>query len=152
MTLLDASGSGLFSRSSQITHVLGQFFKIIAGSAGILILAVWAFIAVIVRAVYVAVIHRSPLRGFYSWLRLSAYGIGLVLALMFMLVTSVLFSIAWFKLLFAAFLITVVVAFLARETFMFLIFKRFGKYLFYFATLREMHQVIVQNGNEETAP
>jgi hypothetical protein len=152
MTLLDISGTGLFSHSSQTNDVLPQVFKILAGSAGILILAFWSFLAIIIRSVYLAVLYRSPLRGFYAFLRLTAYGIGAALALVFILLASVFFSIAWYKILLIAVFITVITAFIARETFVFLIFKRFGKFLFYFATLREIGKVISTNDNEEKTP
>jgi hypothetical protein len=152
MALLDISGTGLFSHSGQATHVLTEVFKILAGSAGILILAFWSLIAIVIRSIYMAVLYRSPFKGFYTFLRLTAYGIGAVLALVFILLAAVFFSIAWYKILLIAAFITVITAFIARETFMFLIFKRVGKFLFYFATLREIGKVISNNGNEEKTP
>jgi hypothetical protein len=149
MTSIDISGTGLFSHTSQITHVFGAALKVVAGSVGIFILAFWLLIGIVIRSFYLAVTRRSVTRGAYSLLRSVAYGIGLILALFFVLFASVLFSIAWFKLLLVAVFITVVTAFIARETLIFLIIKRFGKYLFYFATLREIAQVISSHGNKE---
>jgi hypothetical protein len=78
-----------------------------------------------------------------------AYVIGISVALAFVMVSAMFFSVATIKLLFIAVLITFVVAFVVRETFLFLILKRFGKYVMYFTALRYIKENVYTNGQQQ---
>lgn len=141
MTLLDIAGSGMFSGSSQFSHVVGDILKLLGGSLLIAVLSITLFIGVIVRSVYAGIRQSSLLDGIGTLIRLAAYVIGLIIALLFVLVTTTLFSLPLVKVLLIAAIIVFAAAFITRETFLFLLIKRFGKYIFYLTTLHRAGKV-----------
>ncbi|MFI5140521.1 MAG: hypothetical protein ACHQIM_22065 [Sphingobacteriales bacterium] len=155
MTLLEIAGNGLFEHAPDFFRVVATTFKLIGGSFLILLLALLSFAGIIARSVYIGILHSSFIRGFRTLIRATAYAIGVSLAMIFLLVASTFFSISGFKLFAIAFVIAFVVSFIARETFMFLLLKRFGKYIFYLTTLHRAGKVAynyVKEENTKTNP
>ena len=152
MTLLDVAGSGLFSSSSSFLHVLGMAFKLVAGSLMILLVALFSFVAVIGYSIYKGYQTTSLLHGVRTLIQLGAYAIGMSIALLFALIAGLFFSITVAKLLFVAVLIAFAVAFVVRETFLFLILKRFGKYVMYFTVLQYAKEKVYDNAQQENQP
>ena len=136
MTLLDISGSGLYSHSAQFFHALGMAFKLVAGSFFILLAALFSLVGIIGYSLYKGYQTSSILGGARTLIHLAAYTIGISIALLFALVAGMFFSIATAKLLFVTLVIAFAVSFVVRETFLFLILKRFGKYVMYFTVLQ----------------
>ena len=149
MTLLDIGGAGF---SGEVFHVLGTALKLAAGSIGILALAFFAFIGVIFYSLYDGYQRQSVLEGARTLIHLTAYAIGASFALLFALVAGMFFSIAAAKLLFVTVLVGFAVSFVVRETFLFLVLKRFGKYLMYFTALRYVKETVYRNGQQENQP
>jgi len=149
MTLLDVAGQGLFSNSASFFHALGEVAKLAAGSFLILLMAFTSFIGAIVYALYRAYQTSSVLGAARTFVQLVAYVIGISLALTFVMVSVMFFSLAAVKLAFIAVLIAFTVAFVVRETFLFLILKRFGKYLMYFTALQYIKDSVYNNGQQQ---
>jgi|GEM_PF-3094493 hypothetical protein len=149
MTLLDVAGSGLFSNSAPLFHALGEVAKLAAGSFLILLLAFTSFVSATIYALYRAYQTSSVLGAARTFVQAVAYVIGISVALAFVMVSAMFFSVATIKLLFIAVLITFVVAFVVRETFLFLILKRFGKYVMYFTALRYIKENVYTNGQQQ---
>ncbi len=146
MTLLDISGSGL---SSEIFNVLGVIGKLAAGSIAIILLAVFSFIGIIIYSLSKGYQTSSVLGGARTFVHAVAYLIGISTALVFAMVATTFFSLAAFKLLFVSVLIAFTVSFVVRETFLFLILKRFGKYLMYFTALQYIQEKVYTNGQQQ---
>lgn len=152
MSLLDISSSGLFSHSGAVFHVLGALVKLVAGSFIILSLTVLSFIGVIIYALSKGYQSNSLTGGARTFVQGASYLIGAIVALMFVLVAGLFFTIAAFKLLFVAVLIAFTVAFVVRETFLFLVLKRFGKYVMYFTALQYIKDNVYNNGQQQQDP
>ncbi len=152
MTLLDISGSGLFSHSSQILHVLGMAVKFAAGSFFILLAALFSFIGIIIYSFYKGYQTSSILNGARTLIQFAAYAVGISMALVFALVAGMFFSIATAKLLFVALVIAFAVSFVVRETVLFLVLKRFGKYLMYFTVLQYAKEKVYNHAQQENQP
>jgi hypothetical protein len=150
--ILDISGSGLLQHASPVLHILGEAAKLIFGSFAILLFAIVSFVAVITRSVLKGVQTSSVLIAFRSLLRWVAYVIGISFALTFMLLVSTFFAVSFVKLLLISAVIALVVSFVAKETFWFLIFKRFGKYIFYLTTLHRASKVVYNYVKTEKDP
>ncbi len=141
MIPLDIAGTGLSIDTHTIFQVIGTTLKLIGGSFMIFILALLGFAAIVVRSFQQGIFHSSLMRGLQVLIRSTAYAIGAGVALMFMLLASTFFSVSFLNLFLVAILIAAVVGFVARQTFMFLIFKRFGKYILYLTTLHRAGKV-----------
>ena len=152
MTLLDVAGSGLFANSSSFVHVLGMAFKLAAGSFMILLSVLFTFIGINVYSIYRGYQKASLLHGVQTLIQLGAYAIGISIALTFALIAGLFFSITVAKILFVAVLIAFAVAFIVRETFLFLILKRFGKYVMYFTVLQYAKEKVYDNAQQEKQP
>jgi hypothetical protein len=152
MTLLDVGGAGLFSHSGTLLHVLGMAFKLIAGSFMILVSAFFSLIGIVVYSIYKGYQTSSVLQGARTLIRLVAYAIGASVALVFALVAGLFFSIATAKLLFVTVLIAFAVSFVVRETFLFIVLKRFGKYVMYFTALQLIKEKVYNHGEQENQP
>ncbi len=142
MTLLDIAGSGMFSGSSQFSHVVGDILKLLGGSFLIGVISIALLVGVIVRSVFTGIRQSSLIDGASMLIRSVAYVIGLSLALLFVLVATTLLSLSALKTVLIALGIVFVAAFIARETFLFLVFKKFGKYIFYLTTLHRTGKVV----------
>jgi hypothetical protein len=142
MTLLDIAGSGMFTNSGQFLHVLGDVLKLLGGSLVIGILSIVLLLGLIVRSVLRGIRQASLVDGLNTLIRSVAYVIGIDLALLFVLVATTLFSISALKTVLIAAGIVFVAAFIARETFLFFILKKFGKYIFYLTTLHRTGKVV----------
>ena len=149
MTLLDIGGAGF---SGEVFHVLATALKLVAGSIGILALAFFAFIGAVAYSFYDGYKRQSILEGARTLIHFTAYAIGASVALLFALVAGMFFSIAAAKLLFVTVLVGFAVSFVVRETFLFLVLKRFGKYLMYFTALRYVKETVYPNGQQENQP
>ena len=149
MSLLDIGSWGLFNHSAGFLHVLGTIFKLALGSAAILALTFVSFIGVIIYSIYSGFQKQSVLAGARTLIHTTAYAIGASVALLFALFTGMFFSIAAAKLLFVTLLVGFAVSFVVRETFLFLVLKRFGKYLMYFTALRYIKETVYRNGQQE---
>lgn len=152
MTLLDISGAGLFSHSATFFHVLGMAFKLMAGSFMVMLLALFSLIGAIVYAVYRGYQATSVLHGVRTLIRFAAYAVGASVALMFALITGLFFSLGVAKLLFVTLVIAFAVAFVVRETFLFLVLKRFGKYVMYFTALQYAKEKVYEHAQQENQP
>jgi hypothetical protein len=152
MTLLDISGAGLFNHSSELLHVLGAIAKLIVGSFMIVALAAISFIGITVYSLSRGYRTSSIMLSAKTFVHATAYLIGASMALAFVMVATMFFHLAVFKLLFIALLITFAVAFLIRETFLFLVLKRFGKYVMYFTALQYIKEKVYTNGQQENQP
>ena len=152
MTLLDVSGSGLFSNSAAFIHALGEVVKLAAGSFLILLLAFFSFIGIIIYSFYSGYKNMSILHGARTLIHGTAYAIGVSIALTFALVAGMFFSLAAAKLVFVTVLVAFIVAFVVRETFLFMLLKRFGKYLMYFTVLQRIKERVYTNGQQENQP
>lgn len=135
MVILDVAGWGLFSGAPQFMQVLGDILKVLGGSLLIGFLAIGLFIGAIIRAVFAGIREQSLLHAGSTLFRLTTYGIGITVALFFVLVATALFSVSLLKVALIGLALVFVVAFIARETFLFLLLQRFGKYIFYLTTL-----------------
>src|ERR1700719_2867506 len=102
MILLDIAGKGLFSHSGEIFSILGSVLKLVAGSFGIILLALFSFVGIIIASIFKAIEHSSLIHGFRYLIRTTAYAIGICLALVFILVTGIFFSIPFFQLILIA--------------------------------------------------
>ena len=152
MTLLDIGGSGLSMNSAGFLHVLGTVLKLAAGSVIILMMAFMSVIGSIIYSVYDGYQKQSILEGARTLIHFTAYAIGVSVALVFALVVGLLFSMTVAKLLFVAVLIAFTVGIIMRETFLFLVLKRFGKYLMYFTALQYIKETVYPNGEQENQP
>jgi len=148
MIPLDISGAGLFGQFPQFVHVVSEALKLVAGSFAIVLLTGILLVGAIVYSIYKAVQQSSVTLGLRLLLHYIAYVIGTFFALLFVLVAAVLFSISIVKALLIAGLIVLVSSFLVKEFILFYLFARFGKYLFYITSLRQIHQTIF-NGEEK---
>ena len=151
MSLLDVSGSGLFSHSGDFSHALGLAVKFLGGSFMILLAALFSFIGVIIYSIYSGFQASSVLHGAKTLIHFTAYAIGITVALVFALVLGMFFSLTA-KLLFVTLLIAFAVSFIVRETFLFLVLKRFGKYLMYFTALQYIKEKVYNDGEQENQP
>jgi len=149
MTLLDIAGSGLSGNSAPFFHVLAELAKLAAGSFLILLLAFSSFVGIAIYALYRAYQTSSVLGAARTFVQAVAYVIGICVALAFVMVSAMFFSVAAIKLLFIAALITFAVAFVVRETFLFLILKRFGKYVMYFTALQYIREKVYTDGQQQ---
>ncbi len=152
MSLLDVAGTGLFSHSADFFHALGMALKFLGGSFIILIAAVFSFIGVILYSIYSGIQTSSVLNGAKTLIHFTAYAIGITIALGVALVLGMFFSLTAGKLLFVTVLIAFAVSFIVRETFLFLVLKRFGKYLMYFTALQYIKEKVYNNGEQENHP
>jgi len=152
MTLLDISSTGFFSNSAGFFHALGEVAKLAAGSFMIVLFAFFSFIGVFIYSAYKGYQTMSLLEGARTLIHSVAYLIGVSISLVFALVAGMFFSLATAKLLFATVLIAFIVGFVVRETFLFLVLKRFGKYLMYFTALQQIKERIYTNGQQENQP
>ena len=152
MTLLDIGGSGFFSNSAGFFQVLGTVLKLAAGSVMILMMAFMSVIGCIIYSVYDGYQKQSVLEGARTLTHFTAYAIGVSVALTFALIVGMLFSMTVAKLLFVAVLIAFTVGIIVRETFLFLVLKRFGKYLMYFTALQYIKEKVYTNGEQENRP
>jgi len=152
MPLLDIAGSGLFHNSAGVLHALATILELAFGSAFILALTFFSFIGVIIYAVYRGYQTQSVLKGARTLIHAFGYAVGTSVALMFVLVAGLFFSIAVVKLLFITVLLGFAVSFVVRETFLFLVLKRFGKYLMYFTALQYLQEMVYPNGEQENQP
>ena len=152
MSLLDISNSGLFSHSADFFHALGMGVKFLGGSFMILLAAVFSFIGVIIYSIYSGFQASSVLHGAKTLIHFTAYAIGITVALVFALVLGMFFSLTAAKLLFVTLITAFAVSFIVRETFLFLVLKRFGKYLMYFTALQYIKEKVYNNGEQENQP
>ena len=152
MTLLDVSGSGLFAHSGQFFHLVGLALKLVVGSLMILLTALFSFVAIIAYSLYQGYQTSSILGAARTLIQLAAYAIGISFALLFALVAGMFFSLAIAKLLFVTVLIAFAVSFVVRETFLFLILKRFGKYVMYFTALQYAKEKVYDHAGQENQP
>jgi hypothetical protein len=150
MIILDISGSGLFSQSNQFFTILGDSLKFAGGGFLVLLLTVISLFAIVGRSVYKGIEDASLITGIRTLIRLAGYAIGISIALIFMLGATIFFSVSFLKVLLISIAIALTVSFIARETFMFLILKRFGKYIFYFTTLQRISKVIYEIPKDKT--
>jgi hypothetical protein len=148
MIPLDVSGAGLFGSSSQFLHIVAEALKLIAGSFAIVLFTGVSIIAAVVFAIYRAVQRSSVTLGVRLLLRLAGYVAGAFIALFFALIAATIFSISALKLLLIAAVILFITSFLVQEFILFFIFKRFGKYIFYVASIKQIHKTIF-NGEEK---
>jgi hypothetical protein len=146
MTFLEIAGSGLHA---DFYCIAGAALKLIGGSFIILLLALMSFAGIIARSVYVGITHTSVVRGVRTFIRSISYAFGLGLALFFLLIAATFFNLSNLVLFISAMVIVFVASFIARETFMFLILKRFGKYIFYLTTLHRAGKVAYSYVKEE---
>ena len=146
MTLLDISGSGL---TSEFFHLLGIVGKLAVGSLAILLLAVFSFVGIIIYSLARGYQTSSILGGARTFVHSVAYLIGISVALAFAMIATLFFSLAAFKLLFVSVLIAFIVAFVVRETFLFLVLKRFGKYVMYFTALQYIKEKVYTDGQQQ---
>ena len=152
MTLLDVSGTGLFSHSSEFFHVLGMGLKLVAGSFMIVLLAFTSLIGAVVYSFMRGYQTSSVLHGARTLIRMAAYAIGASIALVFALIAGLFFSLTVAKLLMVTVLIAFVVSFVVRETFLFLVLKRFGKYVMYFTVLQYAKEKVYDHAQQENQP
>lgn len=149
MTLLDVSGSGLFSNSCQFLHIIGEVLKLAAGSLSILLVTIISFIVIVICSFFIGIRNNSLTHGFWSFMRLTGYLVGIAVAMAFVLIAALFTGISLFKLLVIAITMALIVSFVVREAFLFFVFKRFGKYILYFATLRRISKIVIEYGEEK---
>ena len=146
MTLLDISGAGL---SSGFFHVLGFIGKLAVGGMAIVLLAAFSFVAVTIYSLTKGYQTQSIMGGARTFVHAVAYLIGISAALAFAMVASMFFTLGAVKLLFISVLIAFAVAFVVRETFLFLVLKRFGKYVMYFTALQYIKEKVYTDGQQQ---
>jgi hypothetical protein len=139
MIPLDITGATI---ATGFFHALGATLALLGGSFLIIVYTFFALVGSVIFSVYKGIEHASFIHAFRVLLRAVTYLIGIGLALLFMLVATVLFSISFLKLFVIAIAIVFVAAFVVRETFLLLIFKRFGRYIFYLTTLHQTSKVV----------
>jgi hypothetical protein len=150
MALLDIAGSGLFGYHGGFFHMLGSVFKLGAGGVAIFVLTIFGYIGSIIYSIYKGFEAKSILHGCRTLIQMTGYVMGASAALTFALVASIFFGIPALTLLFVTVVIGFAVSFIARETLLFMVLKKFGTYIMALTAFEWIKELVLNHGEQET--
>jgi hypothetical protein len=150
MIIADIASAGLFKDGGGFFHVLGMVFKLGLGGVMIMLLTVFSYIGGAIYSVYKGYEARSVLHGGRTLIHVTGYVMGAGAALSFALVAGLFFGISALKLLFVAVVLGFAVSFITRETLLFVVLQKFGKYVMALSFFEWLRELVFTNGKQET--